>query len=63
MPIPPHELQESFDTLIEPLVKLCRRLIRMNDNLKATRDLLLPKLIFGKIEVPQAEQILEAVTA
>ena len=53
MPLPPMELQERLNELIEPMIDGCFNLIEKNKNLCQTRDLLLPKLISGKIDVSE----------
>ena len=60
--VPSRDIQMEFDRVIEPLVLLCRRLVRANENLRTTRDLLLPKLVSGEIEIPVAEDLLEGAT-
>lgn len=49
--IPPMELQTKFYTIVQGLHRLQDNLAIKNDNLKTQRDMLLPKLISGKIEV------------
>jgi type I restriction enzyme S subunit len=49
--VPPSRLVEHFDTFAEPLLALLFNLARQNRNLGATRDLLLPKLVSGEIDV------------
>jgi type I restriction enzyme, S subunit len=49
--IPPTNLLQAFERLVEPLMRLASRLAPMNDNLRSTRDLLLPRLISGEIDV------------
>jgi hypothetical protein len=44
-------LVELFDKAIEPIVKLIVNLQRKNANLRQTRDLLLPRLISGELDV------------
>ena len=45
------ELHEQFEMAVTPFLKLCFILYRKNANLRAQRDLLLPKLISGEIDV------------
>ena len=61
--LPPKGLLDHFGATTVPMVDLINNLAFRNRCLRATRDLLLPKLVSGEIEVPQAEQSLEAVTA
>lgn len=49
--LPPMELQTKFYTIVQKLHRLQDNLAIKNDNLKTQRDMLLPKLISGKIEV------------
>jgi type I restriction enzyme S subunit len=58
--IPPIAVQMAFERLVEPIVGLCWRLTDKNDNLRTTRDFLLPKLISGEIPVEAAAE-LEAI--
>jgi type I restriction enzyme S subunit len=61
--LPPQHLRRAFEKVAGPMHMQCRGLTDANTNLRATRDLLLPKLISGEIEVRAAEEALEAVTA
>ena len=48
----PSELQlKAFDEFIGPVFKAVRSLTKKNQNLRLTRDLLLPKLISGEVAV------------
>jgi type I restriction enzyme, S subunit len=49
--VPPPELQHAFVDRITPLRDLMSGLTRTNTNLRATRDLLLPRLISGGLDV------------
>jgi type I restriction enzyme S subunit len=49
--IPSHDLRRAFVSVVEPMLSLIANLIRQNANLRTTRDLLLPKLVAGKIDV------------
>jgi type I restriction enzyme, S subunit len=51
-----------FKTIVEPMFQAVLLLAKKNENLRTTRDLLLPKLISGEIEVSglSEEQIAEA---
>jgi type I restriction enzyme S subunit len=53
--IPPKQLQEAWWKIAEPLINHCLCLIEKNANLRCTRDLLLPKLISGEINVTRLE--------
>ncbi|MCO7554717.1 restriction endonuclease subunit S [Metapseudomonas otitidis] len=49
--LPNQGLQEAWLAIASPLMRLCRKLVDKNANLRAQRDLLLPKLISGEIDV------------
>lgn len=51
--LPPAELQSQWAKLCDPMLSLCRLLVRKNTNLRTTRDLLLPKLISGELDVSE----------
>jgi type I restriction enzyme S subunit len=51
---PPTELQRSGDGMLRPYLRLIDVLQRKTDNLRTTRDLLLPKLISGEVPVEAA---------
>jgi type I restriction enzyme S subunit len=48
---PPEELQRRFGELVRPMRRLAVALANKNANLRATRDLLLPRLISGELDV------------
>ncbi len=48
---PPVAIADAFQQKIAPLMGLVLRLQRKNRNLRAQRDLLLPKLISGEIDI------------
>jgi type I restriction enzyme S subunit len=49
--IPPTHLVSKFEDLVASMFERVRLLNLQNDNLRATRDLLLPRLISGEIDV------------
>ena len=55
LPLPPASLCEQFGEFIKPMVQLTYRLEKRNQNLRQTRDLLLPKLISGEIDVSELD--------
>ena len=63
VPLPSENVLTQFRKAVEPMVGLINNLVFRNRCLRTSRDLLLPKLVSGEIEVSQAEQMLEAVTA
>lgn len=50
-PMPSEHLTSQFDDLVTPTLKQVLLLQRKNSNLRAQRDLLLPKLVSGEIDV------------
>jgi type I restriction enzyme S subunit len=56
--LPPEALLRRFDEIARPQASLVAVLERQNRNLRQTRDLLLPRLLSGQIELPQAEEAL-----
>jgi len=48
---PPLTLTNAFKSVISPIFDLVLNLLNKNANLRQTRDLLLPKLISGEVEV------------
>ncbi len=55
LPTPDATLLEQFNGAIQPVVEMLQNLVFRNRNLRATRDLLLPKLISGEIPVEAAD--------
>ena len=58
--VPSCDVVTAFDDIIEPIHELIIFLTRKNINLRTTRDLILPKLISGEIdvsEIPAPESI------
>lgn len=53
---PQTELLQRFGSITDPLLQQVRALANQNDRLRAARDLLLPKLISGQIDVSAAEE-------
>jgi type I restriction enzyme S subunit len=49
--LPPKELMQSFEDKINPIFKEINQLAIQNENLSRQRDLLLPRLMSGKLEV------------
>jgi type I restriction enzyme S subunit len=49
--VPPKELMNEFTKLVQPMFKSIFNLSKRNQNLKQQRDMLLPKLISGQIEL------------
>jgi type I restriction enzyme S subunit len=52
----PHiALQERWAAAAEPMIQLCWRLLNANANLRHSRNLLLPKLISGEVDVSELD--------
>lgn len=51
VPIPPEPIRERFTALVKPMFQMVNQLSLQNDSLRQTRDLLLPRLISGKLRV------------
>jgi type I restriction enzyme S subunit len=49
--MPPRELQDKFASLTFPMAELRETLTAINENLRDTRDLLLPRLLSGLVEI------------
>jgi type I restriction enzyme S subunit len=48
---PPRRLLEQFAETVTPMFEIAHTLTRKNANLRATRDLLLPRLVSGEVDV------------
>lgn len=60
--IPPHPIGSSLVEILGPLCAQIESLLRKNRNLRRTRDLLLPKLISGEVDVSRLDiQVGEAI--
>jgi type I restriction enzyme, S subunit len=51
MLVPSLEIDNAFDRLVRPMHELTWSLARQNDELTSLRDMLLPKLVTGQIDV------------
>ncbi|WP_334824261.1 restriction endonuclease subunit S [Nostoc sp.] len=60
---PGKSLQNNFDTNAAKVLSLIQVLNRKNSNLRQTRDLLLPKLISGEIDVENLDITTEDIAA
>lgn len=49
--LPNSATQAAFSRAARPMIDLAANLVRQNTNLRATRDLLLPKLVSGELDV------------
>ena len=52
---------ERFDDLVAPIIDLIFLNCLANNNLSKIRDTLLPKLISGELQIPDAEKLIEEV--
>jgi len=59
--VPARRILERFDDLVGPLFRSIERNRKHIDTLREIRDTLLPRLISGKLRVPEAEKMAEAV--
>jgi len=59
IPLPPMDLSREFDEVADPLLGMARSLVPQIGSLRAIRDMLLPKLVSGEIDV--ADLDLDAV--
>ncbi len=55
IPAPPQESMQRFQLVVEPMAVEARALQRQIQNLRRTRDLLLPRLLSGQIDLVDAE--------
>jgi hypothetical protein len=58
--VPPPSLRREFDQTVEPIHGLLVQLSKIILNLRATRDLLLPRLMSGQFTLPEAEEAIPA---
>ncbi|ELY2765545.1 restriction endonuclease subunit S [Klebsiella quasipneumoniae] len=49
--VPPHDVSRAYEEAVNPMMQQVLLLQRKNANLRAQRDLLLPKLVSGEIDV------------
>jgi type I restriction enzyme S subunit len=55
--LPPYEIETQFSEQVAPIFELVSLLHKKNANLRRTRDLLLPRLVSGEIDVENLEII------
>jgi type I restriction enzyme, S subunit len=63
MVLPARQIQERFDELSGPMMRQAVTLEDINRRLRATRDLLLPRLIAGEINVTDLDIVVPEVAA
>ena len=49
--VPPQVVQAEWARIVDPMLEMCRKLVAQTENLRRTRDLLLPRLLSGQIDV------------
>ncbi len=49
--LPSHAILSSFNNVVQDIVSQIQNIVLRNRNLRRTRDLLLPKLIAGEVDV------------
>jgi type I restriction enzyme S subunit len=53
--LPPEPIEREYEAAVDPMYHEIRVLLAKNANLRRTRDLLLPKLISGALDVSKLE--------
>jgi type I restriction enzyme, S subunit len=53
--LPSQNACQHFGDFVEPLTRLIFKLEKRNESLRHTRDLLLPKLISGEVDVSELD--------
>jgi type I restriction enzyme S subunit len=53
--VPSGPVQDEWAQIVDPLVESCRKLVTQIDNLRRTRDLLLPRLLSGQLDVGELD--------
>ena len=54
--VPPTPMLEQFNELIDDAVGEIQNLVARSRNLRQTRDLLLPRLVSGEVDVPELDE-------
>lgn len=62
LPPPESELLRTFEDIAWPMLRLAGTLGQTNENLCRARDLLLPRLISGRLTLPAVEKALESAS-
>jgi type I restriction enzyme S subunit len=57
--VPPKEVLDAFQSIVEPLLRKLRQNDDENEALASVRDFLLPKVMSGAIRINDAEKIVE----
>ncbi len=61
--VPPKPLSSAFGKIVEPMIETMMQCVSENNALTKLRDLLLPRLISGKLRVADAESLIEEAIA
>jgi type I restriction enzyme, S subunit len=61
--LPCNKLLEKWNELVDPLLERAFIVMKQAQDLASIRDTLLPRLISGRLRLPEAEAIIEEVTA
>ncbi len=61
--VPPKPLSSAFGKIVEPMIETMMQCVSENNALTKLRDLLLPRLISGKLRVEDAESVIEEASA
>ena len=59
--VPPDDVQDAWTKIVDPMLAKCRKLVGQTENLRRTRDLLLPRLLSGQIDIEAAQSILARI--
>jgi type I restriction enzyme S subunit len=59
--LPPAAILDEFDRVVSPMVRLCSHLATTNRCLREARNLLLPRLVSGDLDISDLDLSLEAV--
>ena len=53
--LPPEELRRGFERIVRGWLEWAAELVRLNRHLAATRDLLLPRLVTGRLDISEVD--------
>jgi len=53
--LPPVSQRQYFNVIVRPMIQFIQSAFFRQRNLRQTRDLLLPKLIFGELDVSELD--------
>ncbi|MXY02180.1 MAG: restriction endonuclease subunit S [Acidimicrobiales bacterium] len=55
--VPPGKQMDEFEEHVGPMMALIKNLLRQNEVLRTARDLLLPRLVSGKLDISELEAV------